>query len=319
MAKTLEWRSATASDPGRMRAENQDRAYGDDERGIFLVVDGLGGHAAGEKAAEIAVETVVRQMAQGESDPRDRIRQAIASANNRIFEEAAGNETWRGMACVLTLALIADDKVILGHVGDSRLYLTWNGAIRKLTSDHSPVGEREDAGELTETEAMAHPRRHEVFRDVGSRRREPDEEDFIEVKEFLFKPDAAILLCSDGLSDLLTSTEMLDVIEQYNGDPAQVANQLVEAANVAGGNDNITAMFVAGSEFLGNASPAAAEARARNAITKAREDAVENLNAGRGSGAWAKVGRALTTRVAFLVYGFVLGVALALVLRWPKP
>ncbi len=319
MAKTLEWRSATASDPGRMRAENQDRAYAEDERGIFLVVDGLGGHAAGEKAAEIAVETIVREMAQRDSDPHDRIRQAITAANNRIFEEAAGNETWRGMACVLTLALIADDNVILGHVGDSRLYLTWNGAIRKLTSDHSPVGEREDAGELTETEAMAHPRRHEVFRDVGSRLRQPDEEDFIEVKEFLFKPDAAILLCSDGLSDLLTSTEMLDVIERYNGDPAQVANELVEAANVAGGSDNITAIFVAGSEFLGNASPAAAEARARNAITKAREDVVENLNAGRRSGAWAKVGRALTTRAAFLVYGFVLGVALALVLRWPKP
>ena len=80
--------------------------------------------------------------------------------------------------------------------------------MRKLTSDHSPVGEREDRGELTEAEAMAHPRRHEVFRDVGSRRREPDEEDFIELKEFPFKPDAAMLLCSDGLTDLVTSAEM---------------------------------------------------------------------------------------------------------------
>ncbi len=135
---------------------------------------------------------------------------------------------WRGMACVLTLAVVADDKVFVGHVGDSRLYLTWNGAIRKLTSDHSPVGEREDAGELNEAEAMAHPRRHEVFRDVGSRMRLPDEEDFIEMKEFLFKPDAAILLCSDGLSDLLTSAEMLQVIERYEGDPAQVAGELVD-------------------------------------------------------------------------------------------
>ena len=248
-----------------MRAENQDRAYADDELGIFLVVDGLGGHAAGEKAAETAVDAVRAEMARRGGDPRERIRRAITAANNRIFEEAAENETWRGMACVLTLAVISDDKVIVGHVGDSRLYLTWNGAIRKLTSDHSPVGEREDAGELNEAEAMAHPRRHEVFRDVGSRRREPDEEDFIEMKEFLFKPDAAILLCSDGLSDLLTSAEMLEVMERYDGDPAQVARELVEAANLAGGNDNITAIFVAGSEFLGNASPAAAEARARNA------------------------------------------------------
>jgi PPM family protein phosphatase len=322
MAKTLEWRSATASDPGRMRLENQDRAYADDELGIFLVVDGLGGHAAGEKAAETAVETIRTEMVQASGDAPDRIRRAITAANNRIFEEAAEHEIWRGMACVLTLALIEDGKATVGHVGDSRLYLTWNGAIRKLTPDHSPVGEREDAGELTEAEAMAHPRRHEVFRDVGSRRREPDEEDFIEVKEFLFKPDAAILLCSDGLSDLLTSAEILEVMERYNSDPAEVAHELVEAANVAGGSDNITAIFVAGSEFLGNASPAAAEARARNAITKAREEVVEDLSAEPGSGARSKLARALTTRIAFLVYGFVLGVALALAgvaLRWPKP
>jgi serine/threonine protein phosphatase PrpC len=316
MAKTLEWRSAAASDPGRMRAENQDRAYADDELGIFLVVDGLGGHAAGEKAAETAVDTIREEMAKAHDDPKDQIRRAITAANNRIFEEASRNETWRGMACVLTLAAISEDKVTVGHVGDSRLYLTWNGAIRKLTSDHSPVGEREDAGELNEAEAMAHPRRHEVFRDVGSRRREPDEEDFIEVKEFLLKPDAAILLCSDGLSDLLTSAEMLDVIEHYESDPAQVAEELVEAANMAGGNDNITAIFVAGSEFLGNASPAAAAARARNAVTKARDEALSEPET---SGVFTRVGRALTTRVAFLIYGFVLGIVLALALRWPKP
>jgi PPM family protein phosphatase len=177
------------------------------------------------------------------------------------------------------------------------------------------VGEREDAGELNEAEAMTHPRRHEVFRDVGSRRRLPDEDDFIEMKEFLFKPDAAILLCSDGLSDLLTSAEMLQVIERYDGDPAQVAGELVDAANLLGGRDNITAIFVAGSEFLGNASPTAAEARTRNAITKARDElAVEPR-----SGAVTRVARVLTTRVAFLIYGFVLGVVLALALRWPKP
>lgn len=315
MARTLEWRSATATDAGRMRADNQDRALAHDELGIFLVVDGLGGHAAGEKAAEMAVDAIRDELAISQGDARDRIRCAITAANNRIFDEAAGSEASHGMACVLTLALIEDDKVTVGHVGDSRLYLTWNGAIRKLTSDHSPVGEREDSGELTEAEAMAHPRRHEVFRDVGSRRREPDEEDFIELKEFLFKPDAAILLCSDGLSDLLTSAEILDVIERYGGDPGEVAHELVDAANIAGGSDNITAIFVAGSEFLGVQSPAAAEARARNAITKARETVETPVP--------SKSGRIFASRVAFLVYGFLLGVGLALAaalaLRWPKP
>ncbi len=319
MAKTLEWRSATVSDAGRVRSENQDRAYADDERGVFLVVDGLGGHAAGEKAAENAVEAIRLEMAKQDGGTRDRIARAITAANNKIFEAAAEHESWRGMACVLTLAVIEEDKVIVGHVGDSRLYLTWNGAIRKLTSDHSPVGEREDSGELTEAEAMAHPRRHEVFRDVGSRPRDGNEEDFIEVKEFLFKPDAAMLLCSDGLSDLLTSAEILDVIERYNGDAAQVAGELVEAANVAGGNDNITAIFVAGSEFMGNASPSMTEARARNAITKAREGILSEVGAEAGSAVRGSIARALTTRVAFLVYGFLLGVALALALRWPKP
>ena len=94
-------------------------------------------------------------------------------------------------------------------------------------------------------------------------------------------------------------------------------DELVEAANLAGGNDNITAIFVAGSEFVGNASPAMAEARARHSITKARDEAPGG--SGSPAGLLAKLGRVLTTRVAFLIYGFVLGVVLALALRWPKP
>src|SRR5579862_8896583 len=127
MAKILEWRSATASDPGRMRADNQDRACASDELGIFLVVDGLGGHAAGEKAAETAVEVIRGELEDSTSDPKQNVPSAIAAANNRIFEIASENEDWRGMACVLTLAVMRDDRVVIGHVGDSRLYLVWNG------------------------------------------------------------------------------------------------------------------------------------------------------------------------------------------------
>jgi PPM family protein phosphatase len=315
MQKSAAWRSAAAGDPGRLRTENQDRSYVDDERGIFLVVDGLGGHAAGEKAAETAVEVIAEELARTDSDVRQRIRCAIAAANNRICDLASENEAWRGMACVLTLAVIREDRVVVGHVGDSRLYLIWNGAVRKLTSDHSPVGEREDRGELTEAEAMAHPRRHEVFRDVGSRHREPDEEDFIEMKEFLFKPDAAVLLCSDGLSDLVTAAEMSELVERYDGDPSKVARDLVDAANRAGGKDNITVVFIAGSEFLGNGSPAMAEARARHAITRMRAGAV----AEQAAGAISRMRRILTSRVAFLIFGFLLGVVLAMAMRWPKP
>jgi serine/threonine protein phosphatase PrpC len=313
MGVAQKWRAGAATDPGRLRIENQDRDYVDDERGVFLVVDGLGGHAAGEKAADTALEVIPSELAKRGGDIRERIRNAIATANNRILDLAAENEAWRGMACVLTLAVMEDDKVIVGHVGDSRLYLMWNGALRKLTSDHSPVGEREDRGELTEQEAMQHPRRHEVFRDVGSRRREPDDTEFVEMKEFLFKPDAAILLCSDGLSDLVTSAEMCEIIERYEGDPRKVASDLVAAANLAGGKDNVTAVFVAGGEFVGNGSPEMAEARARHSITRVRpvsKAAEERPATSRRLGF-------LTSRVAFLVYGFVIGVVLALVWKGP--
>ena len=155
------------------------------------------------------------------------VRDAIAAANNRIFAEAQEHPELAGMACVLTLALVSLEEqgaqVTIGHVGDSRLYLIGDGAIRKVTSDHSPVGEIEDAGELTEEEAMAHPRRNEVFRDVGSCPRPADQEDFIEVRQCELRRDAAILLCSDGLSDHLTSRRIRAIAERYDGDPVQMA------------------------------------------------------------------------------------------------
>lgn len=314
MGITAKWRSAAATHPGRVRNDNQDRGYIDDELGVFLVVDGLGGHAAGENAAETAVEVIRREMQRQDGDVRQRVRDAIIAANNRISGLAAENEAWRGMACVLTLAVATGEKVVVGHVGDSRLYLIWNGSMRKLTSDHSPVGEREDSGELTEEEAMQHPRRHEVFRDVGSRPRESSEEDFVEMKEFLFRPDAAFLLCSDGLSDLVTSNEMREIIERYGGDPEKVSQDLVDAANQAGGKDNVTAVFVAGSEFTGSSSPAMAEARARHSITRVRATADPTSPDSQHRPA-ARLGRALISRVAFLFYGFLLGVVVALAVR----
>jgi serine/threonine protein phosphatase PrpC len=313
MGVTEKWRSAAVSHPGRLRAENQDRGYVDDSLGIFLVVDGLGGHAAGEKAAETAVEVIRAQLVRAGGDARHRVRSAIAAANNRICELAEENDDCRGMACVLTLAVLDEDRVIVGHVGDSRLYLIWNGAIRKLTSDHSPVGEREDSGELTELEAMLHPRRHEVFRDVGSRRHAPDDDEFVEMKEFLLKPDAAILLCSDGLSDLITSAQMLEIIERYDGAAETVARQLVDAANEAGGKDNITAIFVAGGEFLGAESAAMVGARTRHSITRARAAAPAET----APGVLRRIAGVLTCRAAFLVYGFVIGVVVALAWRLP--
>src|SRR5208337_161789 len=122
------------------------------------------------------------------------------------------------------------------------------GKIEKITHDHSPVGEREDRGELTEAEAMRHPRRNEVYRDVGSEEHAPDDEDFIEILRVPFEPDSALLLCSDGLSDVLTSAEILRIVEENAGDRWAAVRRLIAAAN-EWGKDNISAVLVEGDEF----------------------------------------------------------------------
>jgi len=142
MIATVGYRSGSASDPGLVREENEDRVYADESRGIFLVVDGMGGRAAGETAAQTAVDVIARYPIESERD----VAEAITAANNQIHRLAQEREACRGMAWVLTLAVAREDRITVGHVGDSRLYLIWNGTIRKLTSDHSPVGELEDSG-----------------------------------------------------------------------------------------------------------------------------------------------------------------------------
>jgi serine/threonine protein phosphatase PrpC len=288
------WRVGQATDVGRQRSSNEDRAHVDEANGIFLVVDGMGGHAAGEKAAETAVAIIPHELERLRGDAEPRIREAITAANNEIFNLAREHPEWTGMACVLTLAVAHGDKLTVGHVGDSRLYLAWQGRLRKLTSDHSPVGEKEDRGDLTEEEAMHDPRRNVVFRDVGSRPHAPADEEFIETRTYPFRPDAAFLLCTDGLSDVLTSAEMSAIVQRYDGDPQRVAEALVDAANEAGGKDNISVVFVAGPEFVGTHARPLAEARSRHSITRMRR------------GGWWK--RALSAFLWMLI-GIVLGAA----------
>ncbi|SPE36539.1 Protein serine/threonine phosphatase [Candidatus Sulfopaludibacter sp. SbA3] len=242
-------RSAGASDPGRVRRNNEDALHLDPDRGIFLVVDGIGGQAAGEKAAEIAVSRLRARLERQTGTTEQRIREAITMANNEILRAAQGNAEWTGMACVLTVAVLEDGSAVVGHVGDSRLYLMRHGEIAKVTHDHSPVGEREDNRELTEAEAMRHPRRNEVFRDVGSEEHTPDDPDFIEIRRVPFDTDSALLICSDGLSDQVPSAEIRRTVEKHAGDPESAVRELIAAANQAGGKDNVTVVLVEGEEF----------------------------------------------------------------------
>src|ERR1017187_2365114 len=242
-------RCAGASDLGRVRNNNEDAFHIDVERGIFLVVDGIGGQAAGEKAAEIAVQRVRARLERQTGTIEQRVREAITMANNEILRTARANPEFEGMACVLTLVLLENGSAGGGHVGDSRLYQVGRGEIRKITHDHSPVGEREDNRELSEEDAMSHPRRNEVFRDVGSQEHTPGDVDFIEVQSFPFDSEGALVLCSDGLSDQVPSAKIRTTVERHAGNPAVAVQELIAAANRAGGKDNVTVLVVEGELF----------------------------------------------------------------------
>src|SRR3984885_1415576 len=249
MVARTKFRCAGDSHPGMVRQNNEDRFHFDPDRGIFLVIDGVGGHAAGEKAADIAMERVRARLERQTGSAEERIREAITVANNEILRLAGANPEWQGMACVLTVAVVDNGTATIGHVGDSRLYKIRRGEIRKCTHDHSPVGEREDNREISEAEAMRHPRRNEVYRDVGSEEHEPDDADFIEVLRIPFEPDSALLLCSDGLSDQVTSGEILRTVTANAGHPYGAVHELIDAANREGGKDNVTVLVVEGEQF----------------------------------------------------------------------
>jgi serine/threonine protein phosphatase PrpC len=283
--------SAGQSDQGPVRSNNEDRVYMDDARGVYLVVDGMGGHLAGEHAAEIAVERIRGRLERQTGTPEQRIREAITLANNGIFEAAEAKPDWHGMAAVLTLAVIDGNRVRVGHVGDSRLYKIRNGVITKITHDHSPVGEREDSGELTENEAMVHPRRNEVYRDVGSIERTPDDPDFIEMIEIPYEPDSALLLCSDGLSDAIPSTEILRIVERNAADRRRAVTELIEAA-AKKGKDNISAILVVGERFA-------------SALARSSEEDTARLHPVQSETPWYR------SPVLWLAAGLILGAAAA--------
>jgi serine/threonine protein phosphatase PrpC len=288
MAVMVHLRWAAASDPGMRRTKNEDRFHADPDRGIYAVIDGVGGHAAGEHAAEVALEVIRERLERQTGSSEDRLREAIALANNEIYRLSREKTEWNGMACVLTIALLEDDVVTVGHVGDSRLYLLQPGRIRKVTHDHSPVGEREDRGELTEEEAMRHARRNEIYRDVGSGERNPDDPGFIDISSFRMPSDGALLLCSDGLTDLVSSAEIRAGVERYAPDFETAIHALIEAANSAGGKDNITVVLVAGPSYA---------QLAMDASDRETEAASAGL---------------LSRRGVWLLWGLLLGVALGL-------
>jgi serine/threonine protein phosphatase PrpC len=300
-------RAAFRSDPGRVRTNNEDVPLVDADRGVYGVIDGVGGHAAGEVAAALACDVILQRLGRPLGTPAERVREAIAIANNEIFRRAEESPELHGMTCVVTLAVVTDGSLTIGHVGDSRLYKLRADGIRKLTHDHSPVGEREDAREITEVEAMRHPRRNEVFRDVGSGYRDKDEADYVEVIEEPMERDCAILMCTDGLTDMVPSPIIERLVRQHAGDPDAVAEALVAAANDAGGKDNVTVVYAEAPDF----------ARAVNGTTYSAAVAPAAPAVRKASNPVARAARwVVRSRTTWFAVGAVIGVLAALGMVW---
>jgi serine/threonine protein phosphatase PrpC len=290
MASRTKLRCAGGTHPGLARSNNEDRFHCDPGRGILLVVDGIGGHAAGEKAADVAINMVRSRLERETGTAAERIREAITVANNEIFRLARSNPDWRGMACVLTVAVVEEGTVVIGHVGDSRLYKLRGGRLQKVTHDHSPVGEREDSNDLSEAEAMRHPRRNEVYRDAGTEEHTPDDPEFIELIRIPFEEDSALLLCSDGLTDQVTSAEILRIVTREAGNPDAAIEELIASANRAGGKDNVSVVIAEGPLFAAQAHTATVPGNVPGSLFRGR--------------------------FAMAVYGFLAGGLLLAALQW---
>ena len=308
--------SASRTDPGRVRDNNEDLPLLDPDRGVYGVIDGVGGQAAGELAAAIARDVIQQRLARPLGTPAERVREAIALANNEIYRRAQSSPELAGMTCVVTLAIVYDGRVTIGHVGDTRLYKIRPSGIRKLTHDHSPVGEREDAREISEVDAMRHPRRHEVFRDVGGALRDKDEDEYVEIIEDVLERDAALLVCSDGLTDMITSPAVERIVRRHAGDPDAVTTALVAAANDAGGRDNVTVVYAETPAFAAAMTGLPVDDGSGTATLEPGDDTGAGRESHVARRARGVVRGIVSSRTTWFVLGVVLGVAGALLLAW---
>lgn len=238
------------TDMGRIRSNNEDafvvqNIWGENHI-LAVAIDGVGGYEGGEVAAALAKQSIVEYLVSyPNGECSNLLTEAVIHANNVIFEERKNSPQYSNMSCVLTAILIEvkNMQIHMAHIGDTRLYQYADGVIKKLSHDHSLVGYREELGELTEEEAMRHPQRNVIGRDVGSKFIESSDSDYVEVATFPLIPTSTLLLCSDGLCDMITSRQMAAEIAKELTTEEKVRN-LIQEANNAGGKDNVTVVLV---------------------------------------------------------------------------
>jgi PPM family protein phosphatase len=239
-----------ATDVGRVREGNEDAFLVDDAMGLMAVADGMGGHRAGEVASATALEALRAAITSGRP-----LRESIEDANEAVFTKSLTDNSLRGMGTTLTAGtLVTGGTVLVGHVGDSRAYLLHDGELRQITDDHSLVEELVREGRLTADEAAVHPQRSIITRALGV-----DASVEVDVYPVELAAGDRLLLCSDGLTGMVQADEIAAILRRES-DPTRAATQLVDAANQAGGEDNITVVVVSVTDAAPvRAAPAAAE------------------------------------------------------------
>jgi protein phosphatase len=225
--------AGVATDVGRVRQGNEDAFVV--EPPLYAVADGMGGARAGEVASQLALSTITEMQKAGTASLEDEVREA----NRIVFARAGEDERYAGMGTTLTAVLASPEAIHLAHVGDSRAYLARAGALRQLTRDHTLVDRMVQAGEITRDEAEVHPHRNVLLRALGTEPKVDVDADDIGLLE-----GDRVVLCSDGLTTMVTEDQILAILDATVGKPQDAADRLVRAANRAGGIDNITVIVL---------------------------------------------------------------------------
>ncbi|WP_336786227.1 Stp1/IreP family PP2C-type Ser/Thr phosphatase [Paenibacillus sp. MMO-177] len=241
--------TANRSDVGRIRHINEDRSWvGQLDNGITLaiVADGMGGHQAGDVASQLAVNTF-RDMLEKSASKADLsmqegkmlIRQALVMANDVVYDMASRNEQYYNMGTTIVAALYKEQQLIIGHIGDSRAYLITADGIAQLTEDHTLVNELVKSGQISLEEAAHHPRRNVITRAVGT-----DAQVEVDIYTAALSDNDVLLLCSDGLTNMVSDDEMLQTVREEGLGLDDKADRLIQLALQAGGDDNVTVVLL---------------------------------------------------------------------------
>jgi len=229
------------SDPGRIRPSNEDFFIANVKGAIFLVADGMGGHAAGEIASQLAATTVEEALLNdgAELTTAQRLQFAIQKANETVFETQRARPDCRGMGTTLTVLAFRESQSYVAHVGDSRAYLMRDNILNQLTQDHSVVWPLYKSAIISKEDISRHPQKNLITRSIGT---QPQVE--ADLHEGVAQEGDVYLLCSDGLTDVLSDRQILELLAEKCRSSQELSDMLVDAANAGGGPDNITAIVV---------------------------------------------------------------------------